>query len=214
MYGSSQRAWLAGLLAVSTLAGCAGARTSASNEPDISVFTAPRQPYSEADIHFMSGMIPHHAQAVLIAGWAESHGAGRAVRVLSERIAVAQRDEIAMMQGWLRARGQPVPEADATHLTMTTDGTTHDMLMPGMLTAEELATLDLARGEEFERLFLTSMVRHHQGAITMVEQLFGSHGAAQDDIVYMFASDVYADQTTEIERMQRMLESLTAGGGS
>lgn len=214
MNGSSQRAWLAVLLAASAVAGCTGARTPAANEPDISVFTAPRQPYSEADIHFMSGMIPHHAQAVLIAGWAQTHGAGRAVRILAERIAVAQRDEIAMMQGWLRARGQPVPEADATHLTMTMDGTTHDMLMPGMLTAEELARLDRARGEEFERLFLTSMIRHHEGAITMVEQLFASYGAAQDDIVYMFASDVYADQTTEIERMQRMLESLTTGGGS
>jgi uncharacterized protein (DUF305 family) len=162
-----------------------------------------------ADVHFMSGMIPHHAQAVLIAGWAESHGARRDVRILCERIVVSQRDEIALMQTWLADRALPVPAANATHHRMNMGGVEHDMLMPGMLTAEELARLDKARGPEFDRLFLTYMIKHHEGAIAMVDELFKAHGAAQDEVVFRFASDVYADQTGEIERMQKML----AGGG-
>jgi uncharacterized protein (DUF305 family) len=156
----------------------------------------------------MSGMIPHHAQAILIAGWAPSHGARADIQRLAERIVVAQRDEIALMQTWLRDRGQPVPAADATHLRMKMDGMEHDMLMPGMLTAEELARLDRARGPEFDRLFLTAMIRHHEGAIGMVDRLFASPGAGQDEVVFRFASDVYADQTTEIDRMQKMLDAL------
>lgn len=162
-------------------------------------------PHSEADIEFMSGMIPHHAQAVVIAGWAPSHGARRDVRVLAERIVVGQRDEIALMQTWLSDRGLPVPAADATHHRMKMNGIEHDMLMPGMMTAEELAQLDKARGPEFDRLFLTFMIRHHEGAIKMVDDLFASYGAAQDETVFRFASDVYADQTTEIEFMNKML---------
>jgi uncharacterized protein (DUF305 family) len=158
-----------------------------------------------ADVHFMSGMIPHHAQAVLIAGWAASHGARAELLRLAERIIVGQRDEIALMQNWLRDRGQPVPDATSTHVRMKTGGMEHDMLMPGMLTPAELAQLDRARGPEFDRFFLTFMIRHHEGALTMVDELFGSHGAGQDEVVFRFASDVYADQSTEIERMQKML---------
>ena len=117
----------------------------------------------------MSGMIPHHAQAVLIAGWAPTHGARADVRVLCERIVVAQRDEIALMQTWLRDRGQAVPAANATHMTMMMDGMEHEMLMPGMLTDDELAQLDKSRGSEFDRLFLRAMIGHHQGAVTMVD---------------------------------------------
>jgi uncharacterized protein (DUF305 family) len=164
-----------------------------------------RAPYSAADIEFMSGMIPHHAQAVLIAGWAASHGARPDVRVLCERIVVAQRDEIEFMRNWLRDREEPVPDANATHHRMKMNGVEHDMLMPGMLTPEQLAQLDKARGAEWDRLFLTSMIRHHEGAIKMVDDLFNSYGAMQDEDVYKFASDMYADQTTEIERMQKML---------
>lgn len=160
---------------------------------------------NEADAHFMSGMIPHHAQAVLIAGWADTRTSRRDVRVLAARIVVAQRDEIAMMQTWLRDHGLPVPAADATHHRMVMDGHAHDMLMPGMLTDEELAQLERAREAEFDRLFLTFMIRHHEGAVTMVEELFKAHGAAQDETVFRFASDVFADQTTEIDRMERML---------
>jgi uncharacterized protein (DUF305 family) len=171
-----------------------------------------RPPYTAADVYFMSGMIPHHAQAVLIAGWAASHGAGQPVRILCERIVVAQRDEIATMQRWLRERRERVPAADATHMRMTMNGVEHDMLMPGMLNADELAQLDQARGSQFDRLFLTYMIRHHEGAIAMVDQLFGSNGAAHDETIYKLASDVYADQTTEIERMQKLLAALADGG--
>ena len=171
------------------------AATTASTQPRV----------NPADVHFMSGMIPHHAQAVLIAGWAPTHGARTDVRLLCERIVVGQRDEIALMQTWLRDHNQKVPDANATRMKMTMGGMEHDMLMPGMLTDEELAQLDNAHGSEFDRLFLTAMIRHHQGAITMVDQLFGTSGAGQDEVVFRFASDVYADQTTEIERMQKML---------
>ena len=167
-----------------------------------------RQPYSAADVDFMSGMIPHHAQAVLIAGWAASHGARADVRTLCERQVVAQRDEIEFMRNWLRDRGEPVPAANATHHRMKMNGVEHDMLMPGMLSPEQLAELDKARGTEWDGRFLRAMIRHHEGAIKMVDDLFASFGALQDDDVYKFASDVYADQSTEIERMQKMLDSL------
>jgi uncharacterized protein (DUF305 family) len=101
-----------------------------------------------------------------------------------------------------------VPAADATHHKHKMGGMEHDLLMPGMLTAEELAQLDKARGKEFDRLFLTFMIKHHEGAIKMVDDLFNSPGALQDEELYAFASDIYADQTAEIERMQKML----AGG--
>jgi uncharacterized protein (DUF305 family) len=151
-------------------------------------------------------MIDHHAQAVMMAGWAPSHGASASVRGLCERIVVAQRDEIAFMQRWLRERHLRVPEADASHDMMP--GMEHPM-MPGMLTAQELTQLDRARGPEFDRLFLADMIKHHQGAITMVEQLFASQGAAQDDNIFKFAADVNADQTAEIDRMSIMLAAMS-----
>ncbi len=167
---------------------------------------------SEADVQFMSGMIPHHAQAVVIAGWAATHGARSDIRILSERIVVGQKDEIALMQYWLREHGEAVPAADATHMSMKMNGMQHDTLMPGMLNDAQLAQLDKARGAEFDRLFLQSMIGHHEGAITMVDELLGSTRAGQDDVVYRMASDVYADQTTEIERMKKMLATVPAGG--
>lgn len=168
-----------------------------------------RAPYSQADVDFMSGMIPHHAQAVLIAGWAASHGARPDVRTLCERMVVAQRDEIEYMRTWLRDRGQPVPDANATHHRMKMNGVEHDMLMPGMLTPADLAQLDKARGPEWDRLFITFMIRHHEGALKMIDELFESYGALQDDDLFKLASDMYADQTIEIERMQKMLDAGT-----
>ena len=166
-----------------------------------------RLPYSDADVEFMSGMIPHHAQAVVMAGWAPSHRARPDVAILCERIVVGQRDEIATMQTWLGDRGEDVPDAASTRHKMTMNGMTHEMLMPGMLSDEEMAALDRARGPEFDRLFLVGMIKHHQGAIDMVDVLFKAYGAAQDETVFKFASDVYADQSTEINRMNEMLGS-------
>ncbi len=163
-------------------------------------------PFTAADVNFISGMIVHHAQAVLIAGWAPSHGASASLRALCERIVVAQNDEIAFAQRWLRERQQPVPAADPRGHMMP--GMDHPMLMPGMLTPEQMAQLDAARGPEFDRLFLTFMIQHHQGAITMVQQLISAPGAAQDGPVFRFAADVNADQTTEIDRMNHMLDAL------
>ena len=170
-----------------------------------------RRPYTAADVHFMSGMIGHHSQAIVMAGWAPSHGASPSVHTLSDRIINAQRDEIATMQSWLRDRRQPVPDATATGMKMQMGGMEHEMLMPGMLTAEQMKQLDAARGKEFDRLFLTFMIQHHKGAVQMVKELFDSYGAEQDDLVFKFASDVNVDQTTEIARMEKMLVALTFG---
>jgi len=156
----------------------------------------------------MSGMIGHHAQALVMAGWAPTHGAGPSVRTLAERIINAQQDEIATMQQWLRDRSQPVPEVPAEGMTM--DGAEHAMLMPGMLTAAQMKQLDEAKGPEFDRRFLTFMIQHHRGAVTMVTDLFGTTGAARDETVFKFASDVNVDQSTEIARMERMLADLPA----
>jgi len=162
-------------------------------------------PINNADVDFMSGMIPHHAQAVIMAGWAPTHGARQDVAILCERILVGQRDEIAMMQQWLSDRGLEVPDATSTRHKMKMNGMEHEMLMPGMMSDEQMAALDKARGAEFDRLFLEGMIRHHQGAIDMVDVLFKSYGAAQDETIYKFASDVYADQSIEIDRMHEML---------
>jgi len=206
----------AALLAAAAIGACSArtpARTGAQplSPAEVARADSGRPAYTPADVRFMSGMIGHHAQAVLMAGWAPSHGANPAVRALCERIVVGQRDEIAFMQRWLRERREPVPEGDASHAMMP--GMNHP-LMPGMLTSEQLTQLDQARVTEFDRLFLTFMIQHHQGAITMVEQLMGSRGAAQDDYIFKFAADVNVDQITEIERMGLMLAEMAWKGKS
>ncbi|HJU69540.1 MAG TPA: DUF305 domain-containing protein [Gemmatimonadaceae bacterium] len=168
-----------------------------------------RKPYTEADIRFMSAMIAHHAQAIDIARWAPTHGASRPLQILSERVINAQRDEIALMQQWLRERQLPVPDPSAP-MAMGGAGHAHHH-MPGMLTPEQLQQLDQARGKEFDRLFLTFMIQHHQGAVTMVKELASSPGAGLDDTVFKLASDISADQTSEIDRMQQMLAELMFG---
>jgi len=208
---STHRAGLSTINALIIIATAAGPALAIARSQQLDPPARPdlvRQPYSDADIEFMSGMIPHHAQAVLIAGWAKSHGARPDIAVLCERQVIAQRDEITFMRNWLRDRGQPVPAPDATHHRMKMNGVEHDMLMPGMLSPDELAQLDKVSGPEWDRLFLISMIKHHQGALKMVDDLFGSYGAMQDDDVYTLASDIHADQTIEIERMQKLLEGL------
>ena len=164
----------------------------------------------------MSSMIGHHAQALEIAAWAPSHGASASVRTLAARIINAQRDEIEIMQRWLRDRQKPVPEPRPSGTAMTENPSmgaghghsAHGTLMPGMLTADQMRQLDQARGPEFDRLFLTFMIQHHRGAVSMVKDLFSSYGAGQDETVFKFASDVNVDQITEIERMEGMLIDL------
>jgi uncharacterized protein (DUF305 family) len=201
-----------GLLGLIALTACSSAPRAGAAAAAAESNPAPRRVHTPADVDFMSGMIPHHAQAVKISEWAVSHGARREIATLSERVIVSQRDEINMMQGWLRERHLPVPPANATHHRMMMNGVAHDMLMPGMLTDEELEQLDRARGNQFDRLYLTYMIKHHQGAIEMVEKLFATAGAAHQDDVFKFASDVFADQTAEIDRMQNLLATLPGGG--
>ena len=138
--------FLAAAMTLAAVSHPAAQKTDPPARPDLV-----REPYNEADVEFMAGMIPHHAQAVLIAGWAASHGARPDVRVLCERIVVGQRDEIETMRNWLRDRGETVPAADATHHRMKMNGVEHDMLMPGMLSPEDLAQLDKARSAEWDR---------------------------------------------------------------
>jgi len=187
------------------LAVCAAAACATTTNQGPSPRVVSPAPFTSADVHFMAGMIGHHAQAVLMAGWAPSHGASASLRAMCERIVVGQGDEIVLMQRWLRDRHEMVPAGDATHDMMP--GMDHT-LMPGMLTPQQLMQLDSARGTEFDRLFLVFMIQHHTGAITMVNELFGSQGGGEEEIVFRFASDVYADQTTEIARMNRMLDAL------
>jgi uncharacterized protein (DUF305 family) len=168
-----------------------------------------RYPYTEADIKFMSGMIHHHAQAIQMSRLAPTRAASPSVKTLAERIINAQDDEIRTMQSWLRDRRQPVPEPNPAGMKMTMNGTEHTMLMPGMLTPEQIKQLEQAKGLEFDQLFLTFMIQHHRGAIGMVKELFDSYGAGQDELVFKFASDVNVDQTTEVARMQRMLVVVT-----
>lgn len=188
--------------------GRASASTAVATAPNPAMappIGIPSLKHTAADVHFMSGMIHHHAQAVLIAKWAPTHGASAELQRLAERIVVGQNDEIALMQHWLRDRGEPVPDGSAGPMKMQMNGMEHEMLMPGMLSDAQLGQLDAARGMAFDRLFLTFMIQHHEGAVTMVDELFGSQGAGQDEVVFRFASDVYADQTTEIDRMEKML---------
>jgi uncharacterized protein (DUF305 family) len=170
-----------------------------------------RHPYTDADVQFMSGMIGHHAQAIVMAKWAPTHGASASVQRLAERIINAQVDEIATMQRWLGDRLKPVPEATPAGMKMMMGGVEHVMLMPGMLTEAQMKELDQARGPEFDRLFLRYMIQHHRGAVSMVKDLFDSWGAGQDETVFKFASDVNVDQSTEIDRMEKMLVDLTFG---
>jgi len=173
-----------------------------------------RYPYTVADVHFLSGMIVHHSQAIRMSGWALSHGASSSVRTLADRIINGQEDEILTMQQWLRDRLQAVPGAGSGTTKMIMEGVEHEMLMPGMLTGAQLKQLDNANGAVFDRLFLTFMIQHHRGALAMVNELLSAQGALQDQTVFKLASDINADQSTEVERMERMLSALPSGTAS
>jgi len=154
--------------------------------------------FTVADVQFMQHMIQHHAQALVMAAMVPTHGAGPRLRQLGEKIDISQRDEIARMERWLRDRDQAIPDETSAH----------PMDMPGMLTPEQMARLDAARGEEFERLFLGFMIEHHRGALVMVDELFATPGAGQDSDIFQFATDVDADQRAEIHIMENMLRQL------
>jgi len=162
-----------------------------------------------ADVAFMQGMIAHHAQALVMSGLAPERAGSDALRTLAARTINAQQDEIASMRGWLQERGQAVPEIHVMGVELMVHGVDESHAdMPGMLTPEQMHELEAARGTDFDRLFLTYMIQHHSGAVTMVHDLFATDGAALDDAVFKIASDIQVDQTTEIDRMRLMLESL------
>lgn len=167
--------------------------------------------FSEADVDFMIGMIGHHAQALIMSRLAPTHGADEQVQTLAARIINSQKDEIDSMQKWLRVRDLPVPEVHIEGLNLMIHGAGNHhsghMNMPGMLTQQQLQELDDASGTEFDRLFLTYMIQHHQGAVIMVDELFSS-GGARGTATFRLASGINVDQKTEIDRMQRMLDEL------
>jgi len=158
-----------------------------------------RVEHTPADVKFMQGMIGHHAQAIEMVALLRTRTQRRDVQLLGQRIDLSQADEIKMMQEWLRGRGQPLPDPHAHHAAGAT-------LMPGMLTAVEMGRLAEANAARFDRLFLEFMIKHHIGALTMVDELFATAGAAQESEIFAFASDVVADQRIEIDRMGAMLK--------
>jgi uncharacterized protein (DUF305 family) len=180
---------------------------------------APAQQVQAADVRFMQGMIGHHAQAIVMAGLVASRTQREDMKLLAERIDVAQRDEIATMSQWLATHRQPVPTPD-THAMAGHDmpgmpgmpGMARDSMpmMPGMATPAQMDSLRAASGVAFDRLFLTYMIRHHEGALKMVADLFASRGAGQDSDVFRLASDVDVDQRAEIARMRQLLAALPA----
>lgn len=174
-----------------------------------------RMSFTQADIDFMMGMIGHHAQALIMSEMAPENDASPQIQTLAARIINAQQDEIKTMQNWLRRRDQPVPEIHIEGLNLMLHGVDghhhHDHgNMPGMLSQQQLETLQEATGREFDRLFLEFMIEHHEGAVTMVDTLFGTDGAAQDEDAFRLAADIHADQVTEVERMQQMLDQMTS----
>ena len=172
-----------------------------------------RTDFTEADVRFMTMMITHHAQALVMSHMAPTHGASEQVQTLAARIINAQKDEIATMQRWLRQRGQSVPEIEMEGTALRVDGMkVHGMDMVGVLTQGQIDELDAARGTTFDRLFLRYMIQHHSGAVTMVDRLFSTDGAAQDEAAFKLASDINVDQKTEIARMERMLDALPNAG--
>jgi uncharacterized protein (DUF305 family) len=167
-------------------------------------------PASAADVQFMQGMIMHHAQAVEMTALIESHTENRDVRSLGARISRSQWDEIKFMERWLASRGQPISQAmaDMPHMNMSHEAMA---LMPGMLTPQQMEALRKARGQEFDHLFLTGMIQHHGGALTMVKDLFDTAGAGQDAELFNFTTDVDSGQRAEIRIMQSMLKKKPLG---
>lgn len=177
--------------------------------------------YTKADIDFVQGMIVHHAQAVVMSDWAPTRGVQSNFLILCKRIALSQRDEITMMQQWLVDRHLPTP--DPLHMlhgssSLVTDRSSmhmpgmdmgaHPMMMSGMLSPDEMRQLEAARGIEFDRLYLTGMVKHHQGALDMVATLFSAPGSGQQPELSGFATDVDASQRAQMTRMEAMLKTI------
>jgi uncharacterized protein (DUF305 family) len=171
--------------------------------------------FTEADAAFMAGMIGHHAQALEMAALASARAASPDVRTLASRVTTGQEAEIALMRRWLEERGLPAPPGTGDHGggpggAHAADGA-HAEASPGMLTPEQMGELERARGSDFDALFLRFMIQHHEGAVTMVERLFATPGAASDASTFRIASGIQVDQRSEIRRMESMLEEIDRG---
>src|SRR5579862_2251976 len=182
-------------------------------------------PLSPGDVSFMQGMIMHHSQAVEMTALIPSHTDNKDLRLLGERISASQTDEIKFMQHWLTLRGQstsmpgmtnsgamnPASMPDMNHDNMNMDMSSHPApLMPGMLTPAQMEALRKAHGDEFDHLFLTGMIQHHNGALIMVKELFNTPGAGQDADIFNFANDADNTQRAEIRIMRSMLDKKTS----
>jgi uncharacterized protein (DUF305 family) len=168
-------------------------------------------PRSQADVEFMQGMIMHHSQAVEMTALIPSHTENKELRSLGARISSSQSDEIKFMGRWLAARDEPMTMAkpEMPGMDMSREGMA---LMPGMLTPGQMDALRKAKGGEFDHLFLTGMIQHHHGALTMVKELFDTAGAGQDAELFNFATDADNSQRAEIKIMQNMLEKTSVQG--
>jgi uncharacterized protein (DUF305 family) len=193
--------------------GAPGQNTKTLSASSIAI---PRRTPLAADIYFMQGMIHHHSQAVEMVDLLRTRGRSQKLQSLGNRIAISQTDEMKYMKQWLEERGQPTTMAhQMDHSAMG-----HDMkgmaamnmnampMMPGMLTPQQMKDLEKARGAAFDRLFLTGMIQHHTGALIMVEDLFDTAGAGQDNVLYDFATDVDNTQRAEIEIMKNLLKEI------
>jgi uncharacterized protein (DUF305 family) len=220
-WSSRSRAGLAGALMLAALVGCGGAAGQAGQSghggvhpaqpaghtPAAATTGSPGQAsHTQADVDFMQGMIAHHAQAIVMTGLVAGRSSRPDVQLLARRIDISQAEEIEIMQRWLAERGEEVPGTDDPHAHHGGHHG-HENLMPGMLSEEELARLAASRGPEFDRLFLEYMIRHHEGALVMVQELFAA-GGGQDSEMFQFASHVDGDQRIEIARMHRMLGQM------
>ena len=202
--------FLAGAIAVSAQQSAPIVQPGAPGQPgklltEATVRTPPRAPFN-ADVEFMQGMIMHHSQAVEMVALLRTRGKSPALKSFGEKISISQTDEIGFMKRWLESRGKSTTmEMDHSRMSAA-DMKSMNMLMPGMLTADQMTALEKARGAQFDHLFLTGMIQHHGGALTMVDDLFNTPGAGQDPVLFDFATDIVSTQSAEIKIMQGMLD--------
>jgi uncharacterized protein (DUF305 family) len=185
-------------LAGASVASAQGGTSHAGHNMGGEIIIPKGAPYTKADVEFMQGMIAHHAQAIVMSRMAEKNGANPQVLKLSTKIDQSQVPEILIMQEWLKRNGQMAPDTSSWH----------HMRMDGMLSDDELKAMDQAKGVDFDRLFLNGMIKHHMGALKMVDDLFASPRAGQEVDVGVFANDVVTAQTAEIGIMKRLLAQL------
>ncbi|MCB1025578.1 MAG: DUF305 domain-containing protein [Acidobacteria bacterium] len=171
--------------------------------------TAKLPPVSPKDVEFMQGMIMHHAQAVEMVALMKARTNNEELLLLGARISQSQADEINMMKRWLAIRGEktsmPMPKMDKMDMSGMSKHDHNQMLMPGMLSPKQMEELAAAKGNEFDRLFLTGMIQHHGGALVMVDELFKNSGAGEEAQIFNFATDIDSSQRAEIRIMQGML---------